>query len=71
MVRAMVRVRVMVRGGYSLRLHTPVIVVGLARQPISVIDNQKTGRILIRSGISSQSPDFVTVHGQAALSGFG
>ena len=35
-------------GGYFLRLHTLVSVVGLARWLSSVIVNHKTGRILIR-----------------------
>ena len=57
-------------GDYFLRLYTPLSIVGLARWSYSVIVNHKTGRILIRSSLSSQSPDFVTVHGQVALSVF-
>ena len=71
-VRARFRVRVRVSGGdYFLRLHTPFSIVWLARWPYSVIVYHKTGRILIRSSLSSQCPDFVTVHGQTALSFFG
>ena len=55
--------------------HNPfsmVSMVELARWPYSVIGNHKTGRILIRSyNLSFQSPNFVNVHGQAALSVFG
>ena len=67
-------IRVGVRGGagdYFLRLYTPFAILGLARQAYSVIVNHETGRILIGSSLSSQSPDFVTMHGQAALSVFG
>ena len=71
-VRVTVGVMVRVRGlGYFLRLHTPVSIVGLSKNPYSVIVNHKPGRILIRSSLSSQSPDFDTVHGQTALSAFG
>ena len=72
-VRARVGVEVILGlgGDYFLRLHTPFSIVALERQPYSVIINHKTGRILIRSSLSSQSHDFVTVHGQAALSVFG
>ena len=71
MIRVRVRVRVKVSGGgYFLRLHTPFSIVGLARQPYSLIVNHKTGRILIEISPSSQSPDFVTVHGQTVLSVF-
>ena len=56
---------------HFLRLHTPFSTVGLARWPYLDIAKHKTGRILIRSTLSSHSRDFVTVHGQAALSVFG
>ena len=55
---------------YFLRLHNLFSIVELARQSHSVIANHKTGKILITSSLSSQSPDFVTVHGQATLSVF-
>ena len=51
------------RGDYFLRLHTPFSIVGLVRYPYSVIVNHKTGKILIRISLSSQSHDYVTVHG--------
>ena len=58
------RVRVMVGVGV---IHTLVSIVGLARKPYSVIVNHTSGRILIRSSISSHSLGYVAVHIQAAL----
>ena len=49
-----------------LLLHTPSSAAGLLRDPYSVIVNHETGTILIESSLCSHSPDFVTVHGQAA-----
>ena len=63
-VRVRVRIRISIRvtgGDYFLRLHTPFSIVGLARQPYSVIVNHKNGRYSSRSVDTS---DFVTVHGQ-------
>ena len=48
------------------------IVVVMAMVMVMVMAMMRvTGRILIRSSLSSQSPEFVAVHGQAALSVFG
>ena len=67
--RVRVRVRVTVRARVRVRitsgLHTTFPIEGLARQPYSVMVNHKSGRILIRSSLTSQSLDFVTVHGKA------
>ena len=40
---------------YFLRLHTPFSIVDLARQPYLLNGNDKSGRILIRSSLSSDS----------------
>ena len=51
-----------------LRLCTPFHVAGLGRWPYSVAANHRSGRILIRSRLSSHSLGFVTVHGKGVLS---
>ena len=67
-VTVSIRVRVTRGGGYFLRLYTPFPVVG-GQIAYSVIVNHKTGSILIRSSLSSQSPDFMILL-PAALSVF-
>ena len=59
-----VRVRVRVRGRIT---SYDFSIAGSARYPYSVIDNHKSGRILIRSSLASHLIGFVTVYGKGVL----